>query len=245
MVSPHLDDAVLSTWLALDRRPGVEVVTCFAGFPSEDAAVGSWDVATGGPRGRAAVSGRRQEDLAALSRSRSMAVHLDLPDAQYRRDDVGVVGRLADLLRSRLPYGAEVWLPAGIGGHVDHIYTRDAVLAATGPQHRRMVYADLPYAAQPAWPGQLTGGARDRVVEALVPWLGRDTPLEQWRSAIAAVPGAALEDARLTRLTASQRRAKWAALRCYDSQVDALRCGRRHLLRRRRVFAFEACWPQE
>ena len=242
VVSPHLDDAVLSAWRVLAGRRGVEVLTCFAGYPPQDAAMGSWEVATGGLQGRAAVAARRHEDRAALALSDSGVTHLDLPDAQYRRDDTGVVDNLAELLGPRLRGREEVWLPAGIGGHVDHCATRDAVLAASDASSRRMLYADLPYAAQPGWPAGLTGGVRDRLVAAAAPRLGMATPIQQWRTALATVPVVALDDVRLTLLTAAERRDKWAAVQCYGSQLEALRCGRRHHLRRRRVFAFEAYW---
>jgi LmbE family N-acetylglucosaminyl deacetylase len=243
VVSPHLDDAVLSAWLVLGSSARARVVTCFAGLP-ESLAAGSWDSATGGPGGRSAVELRRSEDRRALARTGSEPVHLDVLDTQYRdpSEDDHLPEVLAGLLEPQLRDVEEVWLPAALGAHPDHMLTRDAALAATSRHRRRYLYGDLPYAGQPGWPMQLTGGVRDVLVHALSRGMRTPTPSSLWRSTLAAVPGTAWDSARLQRLTPAQRRAKYAAVSEYRSQLAALRCGPRNVLRRRRIFAYEVFW---
>ena len=49
VVSPHLDDAVLSVWTALRGHGDATVLTCFAGEPPVGAAVSAWDRQGGAP----------------------------------------------------------------------------------------------------------------------------------------------------------------------------------------------------
>jgi hypothetical protein len=135
-----------------------------------------------------------------------------------------------------------VWVPAGLGGHIDHLVARQASLAATKHGQRRYLYADLPYAGQPAWPPDITGDARDVAVDAVARLLRVPTPASMWQLTLAPIVGAFPEAACLLKLTPSQIRSKWRAVSRYRSQLSALRCGRRNALRRRRIFAYEACW---
>ncbi len=243
VVSPHLDDAVLSAWLVLQDEPGTRVITCFAGLP-EATATGAWDAVTGSGTGRAAVEARRDEDAKALALTGSRPVHLGLLDRQYRgaQDGDALTGRLAGLLAAELEDADEVWLPAALGGHADHVLARTAALAVTAGHPRRFVYADLPYAGQPAWPSPVTGGLRDRLVAVVDRGLGTATPWSSWLSALHGIPGLRPESVLVRQLTPGQRRAKYRAVAQYGSQTDALRCGRRHPLRRRRIFAYEVAW---
>ena len=240
VVSPHLDDAVLSAWLVLNGVERARVISCFAGFPPIGVS-GLWDERTGSPSAHAAVATRRAEDVLALGLTGSHAIHLDLLDAQYR---VGgpPVEELASLLWPHLKDAEEVWLPAGLGGHVDHIGARRAGLKVTGPAQRTYLYADLPYAGQPAWPADLTGSPRDVAVHGLVWALRRPVPARTWQATLADIGDAVPGDPRVQRLTPDQSRKKWKAVSIYRSQLSSLKCGPRHLLRRRRLFAYEVYW---
>ncbi len=242
VVSPHLDDAVLSAWLVLTSTRPVSVISCFAGVP-EPSVQGLWDKKTGRSSAAAAVAARRAEDVAALGLSESEAVHLDLLDEQYRGEREPPRAELVALLREHLAGAREVWLPAGLGGHTDHLAARDAALVATTPTQRVRVYADLPYAGQPAWPVDVTHAPRDLAVHCLLSVLRRPVPAEEWRSALDG-GGVRMRRAQrhVVRLTPPQKRAKVAALRRYSSQLAALRCGPRHPLRERRLFAYEVHW---
>jgi LmbE family N-acetylglucosaminyl deacetylase len=242
VVSPHLDDAVLSAWLVLHGQPGTRVVTCFAGDPP-DSRVGVWDTRTGVPGGPDAIRARRAEDRRALAHSGSVPVHLGLPDAQYRDgNDEETAARLVEELEPRLVDAEQVWLPAGLGGHVDHVLARQAGLAASDGAVQRFLYADLPYAGQPAWPVPLTRSPRDVAVHVAVVMAGRRPQSEVWRLALAELPGVEWGDPLVHALTPQQKRRKLDALDEYRTQLPALRCTRRNLLRRRRLFRYEACW---
>jgi LmbE family N-acetylglucosaminyl deacetylase len=244
VVSPHLDDAVLSAWLVLTGNRPTRVVSCFAGVP-QPFVQGSWDQKTG-LSSAAAVAVRRAEDISALALADCEAVHLDFLDEQYRGGGDAPRAELAGLLRQHLTGALEVWLPAGLGGHVDHVAARDAALSAATLAQRVRLYADLPYAGQPAWPVDVTGSPRDLAVQCLLSVLGRPARVQTWRSALD-TSGIRMDLARrhIVKLTPSQFREKVAAVRHYRSQLGALRCGPRHPLRERRLFAYEVYWTMD
>jgi len=243
VVSPHLDDAVLSAWLVL-RRSQARVVTCFAGVPDK-AVSGNWDSVTAGSAGRSTVGIRRSEDLRALARTNTEPVHLELLDVQYRlpSEEGDLPLRLASLLEPHVRDAEEVWIPAGLGDHVDHLMVRQAAMVATSRHKRRYLYADLPYGGQPAWPVDVTGGVRDATVHVAMRGLRAPTPSSLWRSTLTAVPEVRSESITVQRLTPAQRRAKYTSVAEYRSQLFALRCARRNVLRLRRIFAYEVFWP--
>lgn len=242
VVSPHLDDAVLSAWLALAASPGARVVSCFAGAP-EPRVRGAWDARTGSGSAPRAVTARRAEDASALRLTGSEPVHLDLLDEQYRDGAAAPHADLVRLLRRQVAGAGEVWLPAGLGGHVDHVAARDAALAAVAPGQRVRLYADLPYAGQPGWPVDVTHAPRDVLVHGLLQVQRRPTRAREWRATLDGLGiRADVTRRHVVRLTRAQFAAKVRAVRAYASQLDALRCGPRHPLRERRLFAYEVHW---
>lgn len=87
--------------------------------------------------------------------------HLDEPEAQYRAGSEVDIGRLAVLISPWVNSASEVWAPAAIGGHTDHIAVRKATLAAcrAAGDHAPELYfyADLPYSLAYGWPSWVTG----------------------------------------------------------------------------------------
>ena len=164
IVSPHLDDAILSAWLLLKRAEPVRVISCFAGVPAHGAR-GKWDARTG--PGGSAVGIRRNEDLAALGLVNAEAIHLGCIDEQYRGQDEPPIHTLTGMLREKLADVDEVWIPAALGRHADHLAAREAAMAACARTARRFLFADLPYAGQPAWSAEITGAPRDIAVQVL------------------------------------------------------------------------------
>jgi LmbE family N-acetylglucosaminyl deacetylase len=242
VVSPHLDDAVLSAWLVLAEARSVRVITCFAGSPA-GVFRGRWDERTGIVSAAAAVAARRAEDVRALALTGSEPVHLDLLDDQYREGPDASTACLAQPLRDNLAGAAEVWLPAAIGAHPDHVAARDAALAATRTGQRVRMYADLPYAGQPGWPVDVTHAPRDFAVECYSLLLGRPGPARQWRSTLESVKITVDgRHRRVRKLSRAQFHRKCRAVHQYTSQLEALRCGPRHPLRERRLFAYEVHW---
>jgi LmbE family N-acetylglucosaminyl deacetylase len=242
VISPHLDDAVLSAWLVLAGARAVRVITCFAGAPAGSMR-GRWDERTGSVSAAVALAARRAEDARALALTGSEPVHLDLLDEQYREGRDAPLACLVQSLRDHLVDAAEVWLPAALGAHPDHVATRDAALAATRPGQRVRVYADLPYAGQPGWPVDVTRAPRDIAVECYSLLLRRPGPARHWKSTLEEA-GIEVDGRyrRVRKLSRSQFHRKRQAVHTYASQLDALRCGPRHPLRERRLFAYEVHW---
>lgn len=146
VVSPHLDDAVLSLPCFLRARAlrgeRVIVLTVFS-------------------EGDEGYAARRAEDLAALALLGVEPLHLGLRDAPFRRGlrrdfralvlgelpvddaDAALVARtLADRVAAFAP--AEILLPLGVGEHIDHRIVHAAHPMLPGPLG---FYEDRPYAS--------------------------------------------------------------------------------------------------
>lgn len=145
LISPHLDDAVLSCGQLLVEQPGSIVVTLFAGTPARGDEVRTpWDKACGFAHANDAMAARRLEDEAACARLDAVPHHLPFVESGYpAASTVGVedaVRRLIDLLQPDALYA-----PLGIG-HLDHV-------AAAGVCRQvfetfigeKIVYEELPY----------------------------------------------------------------------------------------------------
>jgi LmbE family N-acetylglucosaminyl deacetylase len=173
-VSPHLDDAVLSAGGFLRERvlagDTVVVATLFAGTaqPPFSATAESvhrqWGMTSGW------MPARRAEDVRALLVLGAQPRHGEFLDGVYRRradgswllrdglppweyDGVEEPALLAELTRHiselLLDLAPErVLTCAATGGHVDHLRTRDAVVAAAAAAGRVVeLWEDLPYAS--------------------------------------------------------------------------------------------------
>jgi LmbE family N-acetylglucosaminyl deacetylase len=150
VVSPHLDDAVLSCGQFLAGRPDCVVVTLFARVP-DAGVITLYDEKCGFTSSKDAVVTRRQEDEEACAILRAKAVHLDFWDQQY--DDgsqtaMSVALALRDVIDEVDP--EFVVGPMGLT-HPDHIRARDTALHAvinthtTTPVLPIWLYEELPY----------------------------------------------------------------------------------------------------
>jgi LmbE family N-acetylglucosaminyl deacetylase len=83
VVSPHLDDAVLSVGQFLAGRPGTTVATIFAGYPKVLETQTDYDKLSGFNSAGEAITNRRIEDRLALAHLEAAPVHLDHLDHQY------------------------------------------------------------------------------------------------------------------------------------------------------------------
>jgi LmbE family N-acetylglucosaminyl deacetylase len=137
VVSPHLDDAVISCWSLLTRPDDVQVVTVFAGEPPEGV-LGEWDEEGGASDSRERVRERIAEDRAALALAGCGGVYLDFLDEQYEPGQQ----TLADGLRPHLEGATAVYGPKGATRNDDHLRVREALVGIC-PGLR--YYADLPY----------------------------------------------------------------------------------------------------
>jgi hypothetical protein len=183
---------------------------------------GYWDLAGQAADGRSAMEQRRVEDHHAMALVDAESVHLDLVESQHRPDpeeSIDVVAELRVSLRKILRAATDVWLPAGIGRHPDHVTARDTARDVAQGRSRLFYFADLPYATDPYWPRRLAGPVRRLTASPF----RRDKGWERWGRHLAlAGIGDALPRTRALRLTRSQLAAKWAAVSCYRSQLERL-----------------------
>src|SRR5215207_6968258 len=100
LVSPHLDDAVLSAGQFIAGRPDCVVATVFAGTPPTQAVLTSYDDKCGFKSAAEAMEARRAEDLEAISVLQAKAKHLDFVDSQYggKLKLTGLVKQLGELV---------------------------------------------------------------------------------------------------------------------------------------------------
>jgi LmbE family N-acetylglucosaminyl deacetylase len=145
VLSPHLDDAILSLGAAIaGARGDVSVVTVFAGDPDSTLAAGEWDSRAGFLTVGEAARARREEDALACADVGARPVWLPFVDNQYPPDDDAAVwAALADALD-----GAEtVLVPAFPLLHPDHGRLLDLVERNGLPGRRLGRYVEQPYAA--------------------------------------------------------------------------------------------------
>ena len=228
MLSPHLDDGVLSAWSVLCGPEDAHVVNVCTGLPATDL-LSPWDRLTGATDSRTRMLERRQEDRAALARAGRQATSLEFPEAQYRRGPLDSEALLLALERS-VDGAAQVWAPAAIGGHDDHLQIRDAALELLrrgGP--RLKLYADLPYAVKYGWPGWVSGERDDPHLVVEVWWqrfLPLDLDLAAERHALSAV----------------NVQGKLDTLAAYRTQLPGLGGGPLELLQHPGIIGYEVSW---
>lgn len=146
IVSPHLDDAVLSCGQLMAAHPGCTVLTVFAGYHRTGSEiVTDYDTQSGWPNADAAIMGRRLEDKRACTVLDAETVHLDGLDQQYghRFPDTDLRDIL-DAERKRVVF------PFGIG-HEDHVaVSRFCMRWAAAAGRDTLVYEELP--GRVLWP---------------------------------------------------------------------------------------------
>jgi LmbE family N-acetylglucosaminyl deacetylase len=178
VVSPHLDDAVLSCGEVIGRLDDCVVLTVFAGSPPSWEIHRLWDNdLCGFAEGTDVVAARIREDDAALSSLGLAAARLSLLDEQYREPGMEPspeeVGQLVAARIEQLD-AETVVVPVGLG-HRDHRLTaagcRHAALTRSDLQW--LGYLDLPYGYEPEILGP---GAVDEALGWLSPLI--PTPID-------------------------------------------------------------------
>ena len=147
VISPHLDDAVLSCSQLLSAHPGSTVITVFAGRPP-DGRRSWWDKKCFRPD-QDPMTVRQKEDLEALRALAATPVQLPFCDAAYETSHSieEITEVLAQYLDGLAP--ESVLVPLGIL-HSDHIATQRAAtrLIRDRPHIRWIIYEELPYRFQ-------------------------------------------------------------------------------------------------
>ncbi|ROP99962.1 LmbE family N-acetylglucosaminyl deacetylase [Stella humosa] len=170
-LSPHFDDAVGSCGGLIARLAArgrsVRVLTVFGGLPGGTLSPLARRIHERWGAGPQPVEERRREDARACAMLSCRSAWLDIPDALYRRDDGGaslyggseMIGgrpapgddRLADLIVPAVLAGlggkpATVYLPYGLGGHVDHVLCRGLAAPLMAAGLAVILYRDFYYA---------------------------------------------------------------------------------------------------
>lgn len=151
VISPHLDDAVLSLGQHL-QTDEFKVVTIFAGSPEDDVC-SDYDRSIGFSSSADAMEARRDEDRRAADVLDNQIEHLAFLDRQYRSEDQLSPDALSAIVRIFQTIFAEdvqVYMPLGIG-HPDHRAVAQAAMLAcpfrtrTGEERSILFYEELPY----------------------------------------------------------------------------------------------------
>ncbi|HEY7144992.1 MAG TPA: hypothetical protein VH637_12165 [Streptosporangiaceae bacterium] len=212
MVSPHLDDAVLSATSRL-ASGGFTVGTVYAAIPDRSARLGAWDRLTCARNSNERMHERIAEDDRALAMLDARPHRLSFLDSQYSppRDQPEAIERELAL---RLAGASEVWLPAGIAGNTDHLRVRRAALRALRSCDTPVfLYADLPYSVLYGWPTQVCGRDEGAFLDTTW-WFEQELRRRRLRSPALELNVVWLDDA--------TRRRKRAAMAAYRSQLPAL-----------------------
>jgi LmbE family N-acetylglucosaminyl deacetylase len=232
VLSPHPDDAVLSTWSVLTGdRPAVVVNVCTAVPPTGTR--GSFDAVFGVDDSAELMRTRLAEDEHALAMVGAAPRNLGFLDHQYRGSDLSP-DEVTSAIEEIDVGAAALFAPAGIGGHADHLAVRAAALElATGLPIPLRLYAELPYAVRAGWPSWVTGrSARPHLV-----------PEARWEAGLDSlpVPPGALRPCPIA-LSADEVEGKLRALRTYRTQFEVLNGGPIGLLTNAEVINFELHW---
>lgn len=212
VLSPHLDDAVLSCWSLLEAPGDVVVVDVCTASPAPGSPLPEWDRMTGAQDPVARMRERRAEERRALALVGREAVALDLLDAQYGgsgHPPAWLAARLAAVLEP----GTVVHAPADLGGHPDHALVRDAALVLARDGWPVTLYADIPHCIRQGWPAWVTGSPEAEGGDIGAAW-----------SAVLAASGLAVERlrARVRPLDGPTRDRKLRALTEYRTQRPAI-----------------------
>jgi LmbE family N-acetylglucosaminyl deacetylase len=232
VLSPHLDDAILSCWHVLEDGGDVAVVNVFTGSPPAGTPAPAWDRLTGAQDPVVRMGERRAEDRRALAVVGRTAVDLGFLDAQYRTTELSTQTLVARL-RALLHAGTVLYAPAGLSGHPDHEIVRAAALELAREGRPVTLYADLPHGITSGWPAWVAC-----VPEAPGLHVGSD-----W-AAVLAASGLIVERLvpRVRALDAPGRARKLRALAQYGTQRAALDDLAFAPLEDPRVLAFEVSW---
>ncbi|MFL6106624.1 MAG: PIG-L deacetylase family protein [Marmoricola sp.] len=211
ILSPHLDDAVLSCWHLLSGPGDVAVINVFAGSPPAGSGTSWWDRISGATDSAVRMEERRAEDGEAFAIAGRSATHLDFLDEQYEPADQSVE-RLVSTLRDLIDADTVVYAPAALGEHGDHEKVRAAALELAASGHTVRLYADHPHSVRRGWPAWIDGTDSTAGREVAEHW---DQRLSE--AGLASAPPA------LHHLDAAEQQRKLRAVSAYRTQIAALK----------------------
>jgi LmbE family N-acetylglucosaminyl deacetylase len=233
IVSPHLDDALLSATQVAMSGPST-VATVFAGPPPAEVELTEWDLLTGASSSLERYRERLVEDERANAVVGSRPVHLAFPEAQFRQGQLDAASCTAELT-ALMAEAETVWLPTGVGGHPDHVLARKLALAALPDEARPAVgfYGDFPYIASYGWPNWVTGTPTEEYLDAAA-WLSLEF-------LAVGLPDDGLVREVIT-LSDAEREVKAATIGEYRSQLPGLRLDPIRIGRLPHALDYEVRW---
>jgi GlcNAc-PI de-N-acetylase len=233
ILSPHLDDAVLSCWHVLTQPGELMVINVFAGVPAGLGAPAWWDEYTGATDSGERVHERIEEDRRALALAGREPTNLSFLDEQYRERDQPLAPLIAEIERL-LPPDADIYAPAAFANHADHVLVRAAALELGASGCAVSLYADLPHATIHGWPAWVAG---PRVPAS------KDLAAALWERALTATGVSPAEmPATVHTLDADAYARKLAAVQMYGTQLQALAEFAGRPLTDREALAYEVSW---
>lgn len=234
VLSPHIDDAVLSCWSVLTSGLPVTVINVFAGVP-ETNTLQWWDRLTGATSSRERMAERIREDEAVLGHVRCSRVNLNFLDDQYRQREQDVKPVLLAIFEA-MAGARSVYAPAGIGGHPDHLTTRAVVLPLLQRGFSVTLYGELPYCHEFGWPHWVTGEKPDPHLDIAFHWQRHLSTAEVSLRA---------EESVVEELSIEDQQRKLELLRGYRTQFPALDSSSGNAFSRGDALAYELFWPLE
>ena len=229
--SPHLDDAALSASSRLIAGR-IDIITIFTGMPPAEIELGNFDRLTGATSSHARMLERWSEDDEAMKILNCETSRLGELDQEYRNGPVDK-SKLVRLIKPFMRNAAEVWAPAGIGSHPDHIATRDAVIATVPTEADLYLYAEIPYSLRFGWPSWVNGQEGSQYLD-LSFWLERELDS-------CGLNRQKLEPA-VFELDSDLKRRKERAVLCYRTQLPVLRLSPADAPRWQEFLTYELAW---
>jgi LmbE family N-acetylglucosaminyl deacetylase len=229
VLSPHLDDAVLSCWRVLTTPGELTVINLFTGVPAGLATPGWWDQYTGATDSAERVRERIDEDRRALALVGRTAVNLGFLDEQYRHEAQPLMA-LTEQIERLLTPGVRIYAPAAFANHADHALARAAALELRAAGFAVSLYADLPHATVHGWPAWVTGRSAPAA---------KDLAGAMWDEVLA---GTGAMAPAVHHLDAENYARKLRAVRMYGTQLDALTALAGRPLTDRASLGYEVAW---
>jgi LmbE family N-acetylglucosaminyl deacetylase len=225
VLSPHLDDAVLSCWSVLTSPGEVRVVNVFAGVPA-GGAVSYFERLAGAEDSAAHVRARLAEDREALALAARDAINLPFLARTHRRWRPEPSLHALDDALAGLGGAGAVYAPAALGApHPDHTLVRSYALALGAQGMPVRLYADVPYCVAYGWPAWVTGAAPDPRLDVDAYW-----------------GDGSREGTDVVRLDPAAAGAKLAAMRTYRSEFAVLDRGPLRQLSNPAIHGYEVFW---
>ncbi|WP_375578530.1 PIG-L family deacetylase [Marivirga tractuosa] len=161
IISPHLDDAVLSCGASMAQwqEKGADVIVASVFSSCADSRLELKEI----------YETRKKQDIEALTFLGAKAIHLGFTDAPFRSSrsyynfstilfhhedeerilEQSIATEISKIIKEYTP--DSILFPLGVGGHIDHHLVYRSSFKLDYPTEKIQFYEDLPYALVPGW----------------------------------------------------------------------------------------------